>query len=73
MFLMNVLPDMYICPLRKRSALLLPEVTVKCTHLANESGAIDKIRILVKSDTVKHLETFRIISSEMPVSFLTLS
>ena len=73
MFLMNVLPDMYISPLRKRSALLLPEVTVKCTHLANESGAIDKIRILVKSDTVIHLEAFRIVSSEMPVSFLSLS
>ena len=72
MFLMNVLPDMYISPLRKRSALLLPEVTVKCTHLANESGAIDKIRILVKSDTVIHLEAFRIVSSEMPVSFLSL-
>ena len=73
MFLMNVLPDMYICPLRKRSARLLPEVTVKCTHLANESGAIDKIRILVKSDTVIHLEAFRIVSREMPVPFLTLS
>ena len=28
-FLMNVLPDMYVCPLRKKSAPLLPEGTVK--------------------------------------------
>ena len=39
----------------------------------NGSGAISKIRISVKSDTVKHLETFRIISSEMLISFLILS
>ena len=38
----------------------------------NESGAIAKIRISVESDTVKHLKTFRIISSEMPL-FLILS
>ena len=39
----------------------------------NESGAIAKIRISVKSDTAKHLEAFRVISSEMPISFLILS
>ena len=32
--LMNVLPDVYICTLRKKSAPCLPEGTVKCTHLA---------------------------------------
>ena len=26
--------DVYICPLRKKSAPCLPEGTVKCTHLA---------------------------------------
>ena len=31
---MNVLPDVQICPLKKKSAPLLPEGTVKCTHLA---------------------------------------
>ena len=31
---MNVLPGVYICPLRKKSARLLAEGTVKCTHLA---------------------------------------
>ena len=30
----SVLPDVYICPLRKKSASPLPEGTVKCTHLA---------------------------------------
>ena len=34
MFLMNVLPDVYICSLRNKSAPLLPEGTVECTHLA---------------------------------------
>ena len=33
-FLMNLLPDLYICSLRKKSAPLLPEGTVKCSHLA---------------------------------------
>ena len=33
-FLMNVLPDMYICSLRKKTTPLLPEGTVKCIHLA---------------------------------------
>ena len=31
---MNVLPDVYICVLRKNDAPLLPEEAVKCTHLA---------------------------------------
>ena len=64
-FLMNVLPDVYICSLRKKSAPLLPEGIVKCTHWAvqqihrmlteiNKSGVITKIRIWVESDTVKH-------------------
>ena len=33
---MNVLPDVYICPLRKKGAPLLSEKTVKCTHLEPE-------------------------------------
>ena len=33
-FLMNMLPDLYICPLRKKSAPLLPEGTVQYKHLA---------------------------------------
>ena len=32
-FLVNVLPDVYICPFRKKSARPLPEGTVKRTHL----------------------------------------
>ena len=52
---MNVLPDVYICSLRKNSVPLLPKGTVKCTHLAanlqrmlteiNKSDTIAKIRI----------------------------
>ena len=33
-FLMNVLPDMYIYSLKKESVAFLPEGTVACTHLA---------------------------------------
>ena len=32
-FLVNVLPDVHICPFRKKSARPLPEGTVKRTHL----------------------------------------
>ena len=39
----------------------------------NESGAIAKIRISMERDTIKHLNTFGIISSEMPISLLILS
>ena len=31
---MNVLSDVYICPLRKKSVPRLPEGIVKCAHLA---------------------------------------
>ena len=34
MFLMNMLPDVYISLLRKKNAPILPDQTVKCTHLA---------------------------------------
>ena len=34
MFLMNVLPDVYICPLREKIVSLPPEGAVRCTHLA---------------------------------------
>ena len=33
-FLIKVLPDVYICSLRRKSAPLLPAGTVKRTHLA---------------------------------------
>ena len=39
----------------------------------NESGTIAKKWISVESDTVKHLKTFIIISSEMPISLLVLN
>ena len=82
MFLMNVLPDVYICPLRKNNAPHLPKRTVTSGSMAssqrmpieiNESDAIPKIRISVEGDTAKHLKALRIISSEMPISLLTLS
>ena len=39
----------------------------------NKSGAIaKKKKIRVKSDTVKHLKAFKIISSEIPISLLIL-
>ena len=34
MFFKNVLPVVYICPLRKKNVPLLPEGTVKCAQLA---------------------------------------
>ena len=61
-FLMNVLPDVYICTLRKKGASL------KSTKVN-----IVKIRISVESGTVKHLKAFRVMSSEMPISLLILS
>ena len=30
--LMNILSDVYICPLRKKNTPLLPDGTVNCTH-----------------------------------------
>ena len=39
----------------------------------NKSGTIAKKLISVESDTVKHLKTFTIISSEMPISLLVLN
>ena len=38
----------------------------------NESGTVAKIRISVESDTDKYLKAFRIISSKMPFSLITL-
>ena len=64
---MNVLPNAYICPFRKKSASFLPEGSVKCTLLAasiassqrmlteiKESGAIAKTRI-----SVENCQTFK--------------
>ena len=70
---MNVLPDVYICPLRKKGAPLLPEGTVKCTLLAayqvhrgcllkSTKVAIAEIRISVESGTVKYLKTILLLS-----------
>ena len=39
--------------------------------LINKTGTIAKVRILVESDTVKHLMTFKIISSEKQYHFLS--
>ena len=36
----------------------------------NETGAIAKVRILLNSDTVRYLKTFKVISNEMPISFI---
>ena len=82
---MNVPPDVYICPLTKKSAPCLPAGTVECIYTSgsitssqrmlteiNESDTIAKIKISVESDTVKHLKAFRIISYEMPISFLII-
>ena len=68
-----MLPDVYICPLRRKSAPLLPQGTVKCTNGAigtsGTYGAITKARSSVKKkDTVRYLKTFRIVSNETPAS-----
>ena len=72
-----------ICPLKKKSAPLLRKGAVKCTYLAawqiqrrmlteiNESSLIPK-KLSVKSNTVKQLKAFGIISSEIPISPLAL-
>ena len=41
-FLMNALPDVFICSLRKKSAPL-PEGTLECTHLANSQRMLTEI------------------------------
>ena len=41
-FLMNALPDVFICSLRKKSAPL-PEGTLECTHLANSRRVLTEI------------------------------
>ena len=55
LFLMNVLPNVYICLLRKKSAPTLPEGAVKRTHqihredhLKLKDGAVVRVRILVE-------------------------
>ena len=56
---MNVLPDVYICPIRKKKCtFFLPKEKVKRTHhitnsqklptKINKNGAIAKVRILVE-------------------------
>ena len=53
---------MYIFGSIENSQRMLTEI--------NESDTIAQIRILVESDTVKHLKGFRIISREMQVSLI---
>ena len=40
---MSMLPDVYICTLRKTNAPILPEGTAKCTHLAPQKFTGDAI------------------------------
>ena len=83
---MNVLPDVYIylSPQEEErtfssrgASKMYTSGSIASSHRMlpeiNESGAIAKIRISVESDTVKHLKAFRIISSKMKISLLTLS
>ena len=80
-FLMNVLPEVYICSFRKKIAPLLRERTAKCTHLTanshrtlteiNKSSAI--VKILGGKWYFQTLKTFIIISSKMKISLLILS
>ena len=67
-----VMLNVYICALRQMLARLLPEGTVKCTHLApqensqrtptniiNKNGAIPKVRTLMEQvNAIKHLKRF---------------
>ena len=69
---MNVLPDIYICPLRKISAPLVPEGIVKCIHLPNLQRILTEINVVLYFSGKFRIE-IRIISSEMQISLLILS
>ena len=79
---MNVLLNMYICALRKKSAPLLPQVGVSKMYtsgtIANSQRLPTKINKNVAvpvsgtSDTIRHLTIFKIFSHEMPVLLLIL-
>ena len=81
-FLMNVLPDVYIYPLRKYTSTSWGDNKMytsgsiadsqRMRAKINKSGAIGKTDIWMESDTTKHFKAFRIISSKMPISLLIL-
>ena len=81
---MNVLPDLYICSHRKKSAPLLPEGPVKYIYTSSKIQKFTKDAKWNKrkwlysqnkdlSGKCQTLKTFRIISSEMKISLLILS
>ena len=52
-FLMNVLPDVYICSHWKKSAPLLPEGTVKCIYIYSSIANSQRMQTEInKSGTV---------------------
>ena len=79
---MNVLSDVCIFSFRKKNAFSSGDSKIYTSESIansqrvlteiNESGAIAKVAIWMESDLVKHLKTFRIISSEMSTWLLTL-
>ena len=82
---MNVSMNLYICALKSYSASLLPEGTNKMyttgitansqriSTKISENSSVAKIKNFSgRSDTIRHLKIFRIISNEMPVLLLIL-
>ena len=77
-FLINVLPDVYICSHRKKRAPLVLEGTVKCTHIASSIANSQKMQTEInESSTIAKIQNkdisrkaFRIISNEMKISLL---
>ena len=82
---MNVLPDVYICPMKYNSVPLLPEGIVKCIRLAVQQiyrrcQLKNKVNLYYckskvsteTSDTTRYLKTFQIIPNEMPILPLIL-
>ena len=64
----------YFSPYEEEQASLFLFISVKCTNSIpnsqikiNKNVIIAKVKILVGSDTVRHLKAFWIISNEMPV------
>ena len=82
-FLMNVLPDVYICSHRKKSTPLLREGTVKCTEQPRKfteyanwnkwKWHYSQNKDLSRKWYCQTLKAFRIISSKMKISLLILS
>ena len=71
MYLMNILSDVYICPLSKMYIFGSIANSQRMPTEINESGAIAKIRISVESDTVNRLKAFRIILAKCQFHFLS--